>query len=83
MTIYGKKGKTATAQKEVVDAPEKPKKSVPNTSDFETYRVKSGESLWLIARKFAGISAEDIMRWNDIDENIRPGQDLKIYPAGS
>lgn len=83
LTIYGKKGKPAKAQKEVTEAPEKPKTTIPNTTDFETYRVKSGESLWLIARKFAGISAEDIMRWNDIDENIRPGQDLKIYPAGS
>ncbi|MFT4679132.1 MAG: membrane-bound lytic murein transglycosylase D [Flavobacteriales bacterium] len=83
LTIYGKKGKSAAAKKEVTEAPEKPKKTVPSTSNFETYRVKSGESLWLIARKFAGISAEDIMRWNDIDANIRPGQELKIYPAGS
>ncbi len=83
LIIYGKKNEAIVARKEVPAAPEKPKTSVPRTGAYETYTVKSGESLWLISRKFPGVSAEDIMRWNDIDENIRPGQELKVYPAGT
>lgn len=46
---------------------------------FENYTVKPGESLWLIAKKFPGVSAENIMEWNQIEADIRPGQVLKIY----
>jgi membrane-bound lytic murein transglycosylase D len=41
--------------------------------------VKPGESLWLIAKKFPGVSADNIMEWNEIDTDIRPGQVLKIF----
>jgi len=43
-----------------------------------TYTVKSGDNLWIIAKKFSGISADDIMEFNEIDENIDVGQILKI-----
>lgn len=43
------------------------------------YTVKSGESLWLIAKKFPGVSAENIMEWNGISDKIDVGQKLKIY----
>lgn len=42
------------------------------------YRVKSGDTLWSIARNYPGISADDIMRWNGINENIQEGQMLLI-----
>ena len=45
------------------------------------YTVKQGESLWLIARKFPGVSAENIMKWNGINDKIKAGQKLKIYKA--
>ncbi|NQX91705.1 MAG: LysM peptidoglycan-binding domain-containing protein [Flavobacteriales bacterium] len=44
-----------------------------------SYTVKPGESLWLIAKKFPRVSAEDIMNWNGIDDQIQPGQQLTIY----
>ncbi len=47
--------------------------------EYRMYTVQSGESLWLIARKFPGVSADNIMKWNGITEDIRPGQQLKIY----
>ena len=49
----------------------------PSTKD-SVYTVKSGDSLWLIAQKFPGVSAEDIMKWNKISTDIRPGQKLII-----
>ena len=51
-----------------------------NTKNPVTYVVKPGESLWLISRKYSGVSAEEIMEWNAIDDAIQPGQKLLIYP---
>lgn len=49
-----------------------------NTSNEGTYTVQSGDSLYSIARKFPGISAEDLKKWNDISgDNIQPGMKLK------
>lgn len=42
------------------------------------YKVKAGDTLWSIARAYPGVSADDIMRWNGIDEDIREGQELLI-----
>jgi len=42
------------------------------------YRVRHGDSLWTIARKFR-VSAHDIRRWNQLRSNlIRPGTKLII-----
>lgn len=42
------------------------------------YRVRRGDSLWKIARRF-GIDIEDLKSWNDITGNtIRPGQQLRV-----
>lgn len=43
-----------------------------------TYRVRSGDNLSIIARRF-GVSVENIKRWNNLRSNlIHPGQDLSI-----
>jgi membrane-bound lytic murein transglycosylase D len=57
-----------------------PKKSEPLGKDFFWYTVKSGESPYTIAKKYPGVSAEDILRWNNITNarNIKVGQKLKI-----
>ncbi|MEN9020109.1 MAG: LysM peptidoglycan-binding domain-containing protein [Verrucomicrobiales bacterium] len=44
----------------------------------KTYRVKKGDTLYSIARKYNGVSHQDIMRANGIGTTIRPGQTLKI-----
>lgn len=48
------------------------------TGQFVEYVVKSGDNLWTIAKKYPGVSDQDIMRWNGITEAIKPGQVLKI-----
>lgn len=45
----------------------------------ETYRVRAGDSIWIIARR-TGVSWKDLMRWNKLTERsiIRPGDRLII-----
>lgn len=49
-----------------------------DNSKYVLYTVKPGDNLWLIAKKFPGISAQNIMDLNGIDENLKPGQVLRI-----
>lgn len=65
-----------------VKVPEAPKpKPLPQPkkakTDFVYYTVKSGDSLWTIAKKYK-VTPEQIMKWNKCGEKIRPGQKLKI-----
>ncbi|TXB66641.1 LysM peptidoglycan-binding domain-containing protein [Vicingus serpentipes] len=50
----------------------------PSNEDYITYTVKSGDNLWVIAKKYSGISAQNIMDLNGIDGNLDVGQVLKI-----
>ncbi len=44
------------------------------------YTVRSGDSLYLIAKKYS-VSITDLRRWNDLEENkyLQPGQRLTLY----
>jgi membrane-bound lytic murein transglycosylase D len=44
----------------------KPAKKAVNAAGKQTYKVKSGDSLWTIAQKFSGVSVQNIKDWNDI-----------------
>jgi membrane-bound lytic murein transglycosylase D len=49
---------------------------------FVTYKVKSGDSLYSISRKYPGVSADALQKVNNLsNSNIKPGQILKI-PVG-
>lgn len=51
-------------------------------ADTVTYRVKRGDSLYVIARKH-GVGINDLKRWNSLSSStIRPGQTLKIHRGG-
>jgi membrane-bound lytic murein transglycosylase D len=52
-------------------------------SDKVRYRVRSGDYLGRIARRY-GVRVSDIKRWNGLrSNNIRVGQRLTIYPKGA
>lgn len=45
----------------------------------ETHEVKKGETLWSISKKY-GVTIEEIMKWNNKNENsLALGEMLKIY----
>ncbi len=50
----------------------------PN-ADYTVYTVKNGDSLYNIAKKYPGVSAQNIMDFNGISSSkIKPGMKLKI-----
>lgn len=52
--------------------------SSSSNSTVTVYTVKKGDTLTKIAAKYPGVTANDIMRYNNCSENIRPGMKLKI-----
>jgi membrane-bound lytic murein transglycosylase D len=68
--------------KEVVESQSQPVES--SDGEYEYYTVKSGDTLWEIAKKFPGVTDTDIMRLNNISSpgKIKPGQQIKIKPKG-
>ena len=58
--------------------------SASDLANYETYTVRSGDTLWEIARKYPGTSESDIARLNNISNasSIKPGQVIKIRPKG-
>ena len=52
--------------------------SSSSSSGYITYTVKSGDTLYKIAQRYPGVSANDIMRINSISSNIKPGMKIKI-----
>ncbi|MFN2260685.1 MAG: LysM peptidoglycan-binding domain-containing protein, partial [Psychroflexus sp.] len=58
---------------------ENDKKDSSNTESVEFYKVKSGDSLWTISRKFPHLSVEDLKNLNDLTNNkLKPGMKLKV-----
>jgi membrane-bound lytic murein transglycosylase D len=57
-----------------------PTTALGNTTRKLSYKVRSGDSLYVIANKFR-VTIADIARWNKIDTNkiLRPGQTLTMY----
>ncbi|WBL41641.1 LysM peptidoglycan-binding domain-containing protein [Algoriphagus halophytocola] len=50
-----------------------------NSSGQTTYTVQPGDSLWIISKRHAGLSVEQIKRLNNLNSNnIKPGQKLII-----
>ena len=45
---------------------------------YTVYTVRKGDTLYKIAQKFPGVSAQDIMKFNGISSNIHSGQKIKI-----
>ena len=51
-------------------------------NEFVLYTVQKGDNFWTIAKKFPGVSNDEIMKLNQIKEasSLRIGQILKILP---
>lgn len=71
LTIYPRKpGAYAKTKSKVA--------SQPIASGQNTYKVKSGDSLWSIAQKHSGVSVANLKEWNSIaGNNLKPGMVLK------
>jgi membrane-bound lytic murein transglycosylase D len=66
---------------DVADTPRmSPTSALGNTTRKLRYTVRTGDSLYVIARKFR-VGIDQIARWNKIDKNkiLRPGQTLTMY----
>ena len=52
--------------------------SSSSSSGYTTYTVKSGDTLFKIAQKYPGVTADQLMKINSISSNIKPGMKIKI-----
>lgn len=59
----------------------KPAPAPEPAGEYTVYTVKSGETLYSIAKQYPGVSAQNIMDFNKIGSSIRPGMKLKIPKA--
>lgn len=78
--------KPASSKATVTSTPEKPKENVlaqtTSKGTSTSYKVKSGDSLYSIAKKYPGVSTDDLQKANGLSSaDIRPGQVLRI-PVG-
>lgn len=73
LAIYPRK--TATVASSTI------KKGTDPKGEYHMHSVRSGETFYSIARKYPGISAENIMHWNNIRNarSLKAGMRLKIY----
>lgn len=57
-------------------------KVAANTDTNNSYTVRRGDSLWLIARKF-NIQVTDLVKWNNLNKgkHLQPGQVLVVRPT--
>ncbi|MEA3443485.1 MAG: transglycosylase SLT domain-containing protein [Bacteroidota bacterium] len=62
----------------------KKKVTIADDSQYVCYTVRRGDNLWTIAKKYPGISAENIRQLNNISNtgSLAPGQKLKIRKKG-
>lgn len=79
LKLYKKQStKTSTA---VASTKTDSKSTISETTSDEvkTYKVRPGDSLWSITKKFPGLTVENIKKWNDISgDNIKAGTTIKI-----
>lgn len=79
LIVYGERRPAPPVEKPKETQTSVPERTVQKGSREEIYTVRDGDSLWLIARNYPGVSAENIMEWNGVSTAIRPGMKLKIY----
>lgn len=82
LTVWMPKGKEVQPEKVAVAPKKEEKKELATEStaegSFLTYEVKPGDTLWSIAQKFPGVSADNLKSYNKMDALIKAGEQLKI-----
>lgn len=85
---YEKYNKMTFAQKQAsigkTSTPTKKAEKKPLDPNYVYHTVRKGDTLWEIAQKYAGISADEIMHINNLknDHSLYIGQNLKIKRKG-
>lgn len=77
LSIYPRKIATTSKPKTTTT-----KKAVKTPSgNYETYTVKSGDSLWTISQKYSKVTVQNLKEWNNIwsATSLKIGMKLKIY----
>ncbi|MCD4833535.1 MAG: transglycosylase SLT domain-containing protein [Bacteroidales bacterium] len=69
-------GKTSTRSEEIV--------TQATDKNYVYYKVRYGDTLWEIAKKYSGVTENDIMKLNNITngKSLKAGQQIKIKPKG-
>jgi membrane-bound lytic murein transglycosylase D len=80
MTLEQKQALTGASTQPQPQPQPQPKAPAP-TADYTWYTVKSGDNLWLISKKYPGVTPEAIMKANGVDTKLQPGMQLKIPKA--
>lgn len=77
LVIY--RGGRAPASTAAAPSKPAPKPVVAASGEYVIYTIQSGDSFYSIAKNYPGISAQNIMDYNNIDSSkIRPGMKIKI-----
>lgn len=74
----GSAGGSAAGSAKSRSAGTKAASSAASAGSYTIYTVKAGDTLYSIAKAYPGVSANDIMKFNGISTNIRPGMKIKI-----
>ncbi len=78
LSVYKSQPATSTSSTTNNASSSSDSKSTTSNS-AKTYKVRSGDSLWSISKKFPGVSMQNIQDWNDISgNNLKVGTTLKI-----
>lgn len=76
LTIYPRRLPEGTTKKTAQTKTTQPKPR----GTYETYVVKSGDSLWSIAQKYQSVSVAQLKSWNNLTSNkLKVGTKLKLY----
>lgn len=71
--------RNTTAIGETNSSTEKSNTEASSSIDSKIYKVKSGDSLWIISRKYPNLSVEDLKSLNQLKGNtLKPGMTLKV-----
>ncbi len=81
LTIYPRKLRSLSPRKSSRKKSDKKVVKPLPTGPYQIYKVQSGDSLWLIAQKYEGVSTQNIKEWNNIwsVKKLKLGLQLKIY----